>query len=158
MKDATLCFLIKGEEVLLLNRQKSPFMGMWNAVGGKSEDGESPLFCARREIREETGYDVKDLTLLSVFTWNQDDQVSYCYVGELSDADVKEIYPQKTREGILDFVKIDWVLNEKNYGVIADLRVFLELAKTKTRKDMHLIYDGANLVSVENRDYKSLEK
>ena len=37
----TLGFIIKNNEVLLLNRNKSPWMGAWNGVGGKIETGET---------------------------------------------------------------------------------------------------------------------
>ncbi len=31
----TICFIRKGNKILLLNRNKKPNMGMWNGVGGK---------------------------------------------------------------------------------------------------------------------------
>ena len=37
-KEAVMCFVIKDEKVLMINRSKSPFMGLWNAVGGKVEE------------------------------------------------------------------------------------------------------------------------
>lgn len=36
--------------------------GVWNFPGGKLELGETPLECARREVREEVGVDVGALT------------------------------------------------------------------------------------------------
>ena len=53
MKGATLCFVIKDDEILMINRNKPPFMGLWNAVGGHIEDGETPSQSAIREIKEE---------------------------------------------------------------------------------------------------------
>ncbi len=38
----TICFIKKGKKILLLNRNKKPNMGMWNGVGGKIEDNETP--------------------------------------------------------------------------------------------------------------------
>lgn len=51
-----LCYLFRGEEVLMLKRNKAPHLGKWTAPGGKLEVGESPDECVRREIQEETGY------------------------------------------------------------------------------------------------------
>lgn len=31
----TNCFIKKGDRILLLNRNKPSWMGMWNGVGGK---------------------------------------------------------------------------------------------------------------------------
>jgi len=45
-----------GEQLLML-RAKQPNLGVWTPIGGKLEmaTGESPLQCAIRETREETG-------------------------------------------------------------------------------------------------------
>jgi 8-oxo-dGTP diphosphatase len=37
---------------------------IWNFPGGKQEIGESPLECARREVREEIGLEIYELTEL----------------------------------------------------------------------------------------------
>ena len=58
MKETTLCYLERGDEVLLLHRTKKPSdpnEGKWIGVGGKLEAGETPEDCMRREIAEETG-------------------------------------------------------------------------------------------------------
>jgi len=39
----TICFLKKGDQILLLNRDFSEWMGAWNGVGGKIERNETPL-------------------------------------------------------------------------------------------------------------------
>jgi len=61
----TLTFLLNGEEVLLIKRSPtaSLFPGLYNGVGGHVERGEDVLSAARREVREETGLDVPDLSL-----------------------------------------------------------------------------------------------
>jgi 8-oxo-dGTP diphosphatase len=45
------------DQILMLQRRKSPNRGFWSPPGGKlkMEDGESPFECARREAKEETG-------------------------------------------------------------------------------------------------------
>ncbi len=49
-------------EVLLQHRSKRPNLGLWTCVGGKllEEIGESPLTCALRELREETGFEARE--------------------------------------------------------------------------------------------------
>ncbi|MSU70187.1 MAG: NUDIX domain-containing protein [Opitutaceae bacterium] len=58
---AVLVFLenAAGEHLLML-RAKPPNLGNWSPLGGKLETGlgESPFECARRETREETGFDI----------------------------------------------------------------------------------------------------
>ena len=54
MAIVTLCFVKKENKILMINRNKPPFMGMWNALGGHKEENESALECAIRETAEET--------------------------------------------------------------------------------------------------------
>lgn len=52
-------------ELLLMLRAKQPNLGVWSPIGGKLEmaTGESPLECAVRETREETGHPVTEADL-----------------------------------------------------------------------------------------------
>jgi 8-oxo-dGTP pyrophosphatase MutT (NUDIX family) len=52
---ATLCFIVKEDKVLLLKKSKG-LLGerKWNALGGKMLPGETPAECVVRETLEET--------------------------------------------------------------------------------------------------------
>ena len=58
----------KDRRVLMLHRNKEPNRGLWVAPGGKVEIHESPLECAIRELREETGLIANGITLRGVVT------------------------------------------------------------------------------------------
>ncbi len=64
-----LCFISNGDDLLLLKHaaDKRVFPNRYNGVGGHIERGEDPLSGARREIKEETGLDVRDLRLRAVY-------------------------------------------------------------------------------------------
>jgi 8-oxo-dGTP diphosphatase len=64
----TLCFLVEGKDVLLLRgaADKPLWAGRLNGVGGHIEPGEDPLTSARREVQEETGLVVRDLSLRAI--------------------------------------------------------------------------------------------
>ncbi|MBW2992898.1 NUDIX domain-containing protein [Candidatus Woesearchaeota archaeon] len=55
----TLLAVIDNEKVLLLQRTKEPYKGMWAMPGGKIEFGEHIEECAIREIMEETNVKCK---------------------------------------------------------------------------------------------------
>ncbi|MDG1138606.1 MAG: NUDIX domain-containing protein [Opitutales bacterium] len=52
-------------KILLLKRRKSPNKGKWSPPGGKliMSDGESPVECAIREAKEETGMTLSETDL-----------------------------------------------------------------------------------------------
>jgi mutator protein MutT len=52
---ANLCFILKGDRVLLIRKKRGLGAGKINAPGGKLEPGETPLEAAVRETREEVG-------------------------------------------------------------------------------------------------------
>ena len=52
---ATLCFVIRGGEILLIRKKRGLGAGKINGPGGRLEPGETALDCAVRETREELG-------------------------------------------------------------------------------------------------------
>ena len=96
----TLVFIKCEDEILLINREKPSWMGRWNGIGGRIEDGETPDECAKRELFEETGMVVDDLQCLAKVGWIISDDYEtlggmYCYLGKLIT--VKNSYTGKNR-------------------------------------------------------------
>ena len=61
VKIVNTCFgaVMHDGKLLLIKRAKEPYKGLWALVGGKIEFGEHPEDTAIREVKEETGLDVK---------------------------------------------------------------------------------------------------
>jgi mutator protein MutT len=53
--------------VLLSRRAQDPAAGKWDLPGGFLEEGEHPLDCVRRELREEAGIGLVDERLLGIW-------------------------------------------------------------------------------------------
>lgn len=112
MKLATLCYITnkKNNSTLMIHRVKKEndyHRGKWNGLGGKFEQGESPEDCAIREIKEESGLTVNNITMKGFITFPMFDGkedwyvflfVSDNYVGKLIDP----------KEG-----NLAWIPNEK---------------------------------------------
>lgn len=59
--------VFRGEDVLVIKRGKPPFEGRWSIPGGGVDYGEALHDAVVREVREETGVEIKILSLLDVF-------------------------------------------------------------------------------------------
>lgn len=62
IKVGSLCFTVKDGKVLMIHRNKKQndaHKGKYVGVGGKMEEGESPMQCCVREAFEETGLKIK---------------------------------------------------------------------------------------------------
>ncbi|MGM0889842.1 MAG: NUDIX hydrolase [Bacillota bacterium] len=51
--------IFKDGEVLMIKENKPSAMNKWNFPSGRIESGEDILYATRREVKEETGFDVK---------------------------------------------------------------------------------------------------
>jgi 8-oxo-dGTP diphosphatase len=64
----TLCFVLNGDDVLLMKRgpHRRVFPNRYNGLGGHVERDEDPLTSVRREVLEEAGLRVHDVRLRAV--------------------------------------------------------------------------------------------
>lgn len=95
------------DKILMCKREKEPFKGKFNLVGGKVENGESELSAAYRELKEETGITKDDISLLHVmnFQYKFDDMELEFFAGKLN----KEV------ELIEEVNKLYWIDSKDNF-------------------------------------------
>lgn len=95
------------DKILMCKREKEPFKGKFNLVGGKVENGESELSAAYRELKEETGITKDDISLLHVmnFQYKFDDMELEFFAGKLN----KEV------EIIEEVNKLYWIDSKDNF-------------------------------------------
>ena len=75
MKMTTLCYIEKDGKYLMLHRtkkEKDINKNKWIGVGGHAEETEGPEDCLLREVKEETGLDVKDAEGGYMFTYKRE--------------------------------------------------------------------------------------
>ena len=76
MINSTLCYVTRGDQVLMLHRVKKKNdinHDKWIGIGDKFEDGESPDECILREAREETGLTLTSWQCRGVVTFLSDE-------------------------------------------------------------------------------------
>jgi len=83
----------KGQKYLLVKEAKKKIAGLWNFPAGKVEFGEGLFEAARREAKEETGYDCEINGLTGVYFFYWDDMpgltVRFNFLGKI-DSDKQE--------------------------------------------------------------------
>lgn len=76
----------EGNKILMCKREKEPYKGKFNLVGGKVEKKEEETYAAYRELQEETGITNKDITLTHImnFQYKIKDMELEVYTGKLN--------------------------------------------------------------------------
>lgn len=129
----TLCYLEKDNKFLMLHRTKKENdinEGKWIGVGGKLEKNETPLQCAIREIKEETGlisknpvfrglvafkYNEFDYEYMYLYTCNNftGELIENCPEGDLKWIDKSDLYNLNLWEG--DKIFLDLVISDSRF-------------------------------------------
>ena len=117
----TLCFITRGNDILMLHRNSPPHQGQWNGVGGSIELGETPVDSCLREVREETGYHLTSLRFHGILTWDGFEIESEgLYI--FSAPAPSRIEPHQTIEGELRWQPQEWVFTSPT--VVDNIRIF----------------------------------
>lgn len=152
----TLCFIKREEHILLLNRTKPPWQGMWNGIGGKIEPGESPEESIQREVYEEAGLKI-DARLKGCVTWETDHEEAggmYLFVADLREPPPYAT-PKRTAEGVLDWKAIDWIMSPDNLGIINNIPKFLpSLLEEERLYQHHCVYQQHQLVEYRRKRWE----
>ncbi len=125
MHNSTLCYILRGSDVLMLHRVKKKNdinHDKWIGVGGKFEFEESPDVCVLREVREETGLTLTSWRCRGIVTFlNEGGEGEYMYLFT-ADGFTGELI--ECSEGDLQWVSRDFVSSLPQWE--GD-RIFLEL-------------------------------
>ena len=100
------------DKILMCKREKEPYMGKYNLVGGKVELGEDILSSAYRELQEETGITKNDIKLVHLMKieYKMDKFELEVFVGKLNKEiklieEVNKLYWIDKFENFFDYKK-----------------------------------------------------
>ena len=105
--NVVLVFNKEKDKILMCKREKNPYKGLYNLVGGKLEDGENELDGAYRELEEETGITSSDIFLKHVmnFEYKLLDMELELFAGRLN----------KDKELVEEVNKLYWIDATENF-------------------------------------------
>lgn len=134
---ATLVFVLRGEEILLIDKKTGLGKGKVNGPGGKIDPGETPEECAVRECREELGIIVRNLEYCGEHRFQFVDGYSiHVWVYRTRDFSGK---PVETREARPLWVPVDEIPFERMWE---DDRYWLPMLIRGERFQARWIFDG----------------
>lgn len=111
MHNSTLCYITRGDEVLMLHRIKKKNdvnQDKWIGIGGHFEENETPDECLLREAEEETGLRLTSwrcrgvVTFLTTGPW--DGEYMYLFTADSFEGELREC-----DEGDLQWISRDFL-------------------------------------------------
>ena len=148
MKNTTLCYLLQGDEVLLLHRIKKKNdlnHDKWIGIGGKFEEGESPEECLLREVYEESG--------LRLTSWRYRGIVTF--VNTKCSSEYMHLFTADGFEGTVgpcDEGELEWIKKSElmKLTLWEGDRIFLRLLDSNEPFfSLKLSYDGDELIGAK---------
>ena len=108
---ATLCYVKKNGKTLMLHRVKRKddmHEGKWNGLGGKMLPGETPEECVVREVREESGLEIRNPHLCGILIFPNFNGADHWYAFVFT---AQEFEGEPFRE--CDEGRLEWIENAK---------------------------------------------
>ena len=138
---ATLIFIIRGGQILLIRKKRGLGAGKVNGPGGRLEPGETPEACAARELHEELGVAAVEPVHRGVHRFQFVDGYS-TYVHVYRAPDLVGT-PVETDEAVPMWVDLDAIPYDEMWE---DDRLWLPLLVSGRRFSGYWIFDGDQMV------------
>ena len=110
LRKAVKCLLIEDGKIVITKYLKGRKVGYFDIPGGKIEENETPEDAAIREMKEETGINVSNLTLKGFFEVEYPDRK---FIFDIFIAQKYDGKPQNFEENTSEWISINQLLNKE---------------------------------------------
>lgn len=143
---ATLVFVIRNGQILLIRKKRGLGLGKVNGPGGKLDPGENALECARRECEEELGIKVRDLQCMGEHRFQFVDGYSiHCWVFRTGQFEGEAV---ETPEAVPLWTDLDAIPYDEMWE---DDRLWLPLVIEGQCFSAHWVFDDDRMLDHEIR-------
>ncbi|MGG1679686.1 NUDIX hydrolase [Neobacillus sp. NRS-1170] len=130
--------IIKDEKVLMIKENKPNVINKWNFPSGRIEMGEDILDAAIREVKEETGLDVKLTYTTGIYNFissSQDQVIMFHFIGQVTGGSINI-----EEDGIIDsaWVKVSDLV-KSNDDELRNPSVIKQITNCLVNKSYHPI-------------------
>ncbi len=141
---ATLMFIVRDGEVLLIRKKRGIGAGKINAPGGKFEPGETALQCALRETEEEVHVKVLDPVEMGEVSFSFQCGATPEIHGHVFLATRFEGTPAETEEALPQWVPLDKIPYEEMWE---DDRYWLPHMLAGRKFNARFVFEGDRMIS-----------
>jgi 8-oxo-dGTP diphosphatase len=127
-----------------IKKENDMHEGKWNGLGGKFEPGETPEECVIREVREESGLEIKKPQLKGFLTFPAFDGLDDWYVFVFTACDFAGSLIADPSEGHLE-----WIANESltELNLWEGDKIFFKWMEKERLFSAKFVYDKGRLVT-----------
>lgn len=124
------------DKYLLVKEAKKEILGLWNFPSGKVNFGEDLFTAAKREAKEESGYDCKIMGLSSINFFYWDDTpgltIRFNFLGKISSSKQSALAKDISQTSWFDFKEIEQMDKNNLLRSKATIRQYQDLKKEKS--------------------------
>ncbi|MBN2544195.1 MAG: NUDIX domain-containing protein [Spirochaetes bacterium] len=135
----TLAFIKHENKILLIKREKEPYLGYWGLIGGKMEFGETIMDAVIRETIEETGLEAKFkrvTAFLNEVILNKKNKPNMQFILFICEVIIKDKNFRHSREGMLKWFDLKEVIDIKDKVIPSDYKIITNI--NKFEKTVHI--------------------